>query len=94
MYVNKSNLKIEIVDMDDVILNQDELGFHWEENYDYGGNIVKMSKVCHSGESYYGMGDKASHTNLKGKRVNNVFSIVYTRFLFLNTKLRERQKKT
>src|SRR6056297_938790 len=71
IYINKTNLKVQIVDMEDVILAEDELGFHWEENFDYGGNVVKMSKVCHSGESYYGMGDKASHTNLKGKRVNN-----------------------
>ena len=30
-----------------------------------------MSKVTQQAESFYGMGDKASHTNLKGKRVNN-----------------------
>jgi len=69
--VNKSNLKVQIYDLHNVVVLEDELGFHWEENYDYGGNVVKMSKVCHTGESYYGMGDKASHTNLKGKRVNN-----------------------
>ena len=71
IYINKANLKVQIADLDNVILVEDELGFHWEENFDYGGNVVKMSKVCHSGESYYGMGDKASHTNLKGKRINN-----------------------
>lgn len=71
IYINKSNLKVQITDLEDNVLNEDELGFHWEENYDYGGNVVKMSKICHSGESYYGMGDKASHTNLKGKRLNN-----------------------
>ena len=41
------------------------------ENFDYGSNVVKMSKVAQSGESYYGMGDKASHINLKGKRTSN-----------------------
>lgn len=71
IYVKKSNLKIQITDLEDNIINEDEKGFHWEESYDYGGNIVKMSKVTQSAESYYGMGDKASHTNLKGKRVNN-----------------------
>ena len=30
-----------------------------------------MTKVTQNGESFYGMGDKASHTNLKGKRVSN-----------------------
>lgn len=71
IYVKKANLKIQITDLEDNIINEDEQGFHWEESYDYGGNIVKMSKVTQSAESYYGMGDKASHTNLKGKRVNN-----------------------
>ncbi|GMN08228.1 glycoside hydrolase family 31 protein [Croceitalea sp. MTPC5] len=71
IYISKGNMKIQIVDLDDLVINEDEVGFHWEENYDYGGNIVKMTKVTQSGESYYGMGDKASHTNLKGKRVNN-----------------------
>jgi len=71
IYVNKENMKVQIADLDDLVINEDEIGFHWEENFDYGGNIVKMSKVTQSGESFYGMGDKASHTNLKGKRVNN-----------------------
>lgn len=71
IYVNKSDLKIQIVDLEENVINEDEVGFHWEENYDYGGNIVKMTKVTQSGESFYGMGDKASHTNLKGKRVTN-----------------------
>ncbi|NQZ44995.1 MAG: DUF4968 domain-containing protein [Flavobacteriaceae bacterium] len=71
IYVNKETMKVQIADLDDLVINEDETGFHWEENFDYGGNIVKMSKVTQSGESFYGMGDKASHTNLKGKRVNN-----------------------
>ncbi len=71
IYVNKADLKVCIEDSEGTVLLQDESGFHWEENYAYGGSVVKMSKVCHAGESYYGMGDKASHTNLKGKRVNN-----------------------
>ena len=71
IHISKSTLKVNITDVEGAMVLEDELGFHWEENYAYGGNIVKMSKVSHSGESYYGMGDKASHTNLKGKRVNN-----------------------
>ena len=69
--VTKDNLKVHIEDMEGFVINDDDVGFHWEENFDYGGNIVKMSKVAQSGESFYGMGDKASHTNLKGKRVTN-----------------------
>ncbi|WP_430424658.1 glycoside hydrolase family 31 protein [Maribacter litoralis] len=69
--VDKKTLRTQISDLDGTIINEDELGFHWEENYEYGGNTVKMSKITQSGESFYGMGDKAMHSNLKGKRVEN-----------------------
>ena len=69
--VDKKTLRIQISDLEGNIFNEDELGFHWEENYQYGGNTVKMSKITQTGESFYGMGDKATHLNLKGKRVNN-----------------------
>jgi alpha-glucosidase len=46
------------------------LGFHWEESYEHGGNIVKMSKASKD-ECFYGLGDKATQMNLKGKRLEN-----------------------
>jgi len=69
--VDKQSLRIQISDLEGNIINEDELGFHWEENYEYGGNTVKMSKITQNSESFYGMGDKATHSNLKGKRVSN-----------------------
>ena len=69
--VDKKTLRVQISDLEGTIINEDELGFHWEENYEYGGNSVKMSKITQPAESFYGMGDKATHTNLKGKRVSN-----------------------
>lgn len=69
--VDKKTLRVQISDLEGRIINEDELGFHWEENYQHGGNSVKMSKITQSSESFYGMGDKATHSNLKGKRVNN-----------------------
>jgi len=69
--VQKKDLKISIYDIDGFTILEDELGFHWEECYEHGGNIVKMSKVSKDGESFYGLGDKATHLNLKGKRVEN-----------------------
>lgn len=69
--VDKSTLRIQISDLEGHIINEDELGFHWEENYEFGGNTVKMSKIAQAAESFYAMGDKATHSNLKGKRVNN-----------------------
>ncbi|HET8735861.1 MAG TPA: TIM-barrel domain-containing protein, partial [Pricia sp.] len=69
--VDKRTLRTQISDLKGNIINEDELGFHWEENYEYGGNTVKMGKITQNSESYYGMGDKATHSNLKGKRVSN-----------------------
>jgi len=70
--INKKDSKIALYDaLDNTLISQDELGFHWEESYEYGGNVVKMSKVSHDGESYYGLGDKPVHLNLKGKRFEN-----------------------
>lgn len=69
--VDKKTMRVQISDPNGVIINEDELGFHWEENYEFGGNIVKMSKITKTGESFYGMGDKATHSNLKGKRISN-----------------------
>ena len=70
--VSKENLEITLYDAkDNALINQDELGFHWEESYEYGGNVVKMSKVSQDGESFYGLGDKPQHLNLKGRRYEN-----------------------
>ena len=70
--VDKADMRVSIYDAaDNTLLSEDELGFHWEESYEYGGNIVKMSKVCQEGESFYGLGDKPVHLNLKGKRFEN-----------------------
>ena len=71
-HVNKSDLKITLFDAkDNSLISEDELGFHWEESYEFGGNGVKMSKAAQNGESYYGLGDKPEHLNLKGKRFQN-----------------------
>ena len=70
--VDKSNAKISIYDAKDgALINEDEIGFHWEESYHNGGDIVKMSKVSHKTESYYGLGDKPVAVSLKGRRFEN-----------------------
>jgi alpha-glucosidase len=71
-HIKKSDLRIVIYDaIDNTIINEEELGFHWEENFEKGGNIVKMSKIAQHGESFYGLGDKPVHSNLRGKRFEN-----------------------
>jgi len=70
--IYKSDLRKTIYDIkDNSVILEDEKGFHWEESYELGGDIVKMSKSAQSGESYYGLGDKPEHLNLKGKRFEN-----------------------
>ncbi|MBC7641890.1 MAG: DUF4968 domain-containing protein, partial [Flavobacterium sp.] len=69
--INKIDTRVSIFDLQGNVILEDELGFHWEESYEFGGNIVKMSKASREGECFYGLGDKASHLNLKGKRLEN-----------------------
>lgn len=71
VYISRKDLRSKITDLEGNILLEDEQGFHWEETYEYGGNIVKMSKLSPDGENFYGLGDKATHLNLKGKRLEN-----------------------
>lgn len=71
-HISKTDLRSFIYDAKDKTpLCEDELGFHWEESYHIGGDIVKMSKTSQESESYYGLGDKPSDNNLKGKRFEN-----------------------
>jgi len=71
-HISKIDMRTSIFDTkDNTLICEDELGFHWEESYEYGGDIVKMSKTAFEGESYYGLGDKAVQNNLKGKRFEN-----------------------
>lgn len=64
----KENLKVTILDRNGKILCEDEKGFHWEDNISKGGEVVLMSKKIQSGEFFFGLGDKAADSNLRGKR--------------------------
>jgi len=69
--IEKRNLSVRIMDLEGNILNEDEKGFHWEKNADHGGYIVQMTKRVQFGEAFYGLGDKPTDLNLKGKRFVN-----------------------
>jgi alpha-glucosidase len=75
--IHKADSRVNIYNHDGVLVCEDEKGFHWEDNYKAGGNIVQMSKVAQSGECFYGLGDKPTHLNLRGKRLVNWGSDVY-----------------
>ena len=66
--IARQGLKTTITDtVSGRILCQDEKGFHWEDNKVFGGEVVKMSKVCQNGEYFYGLGDKSCDLNLRGR---------------------------
>jgi alpha-glucosidase len=71
-HIAKIDMRVALYDSkDNSLICEDELGFHWEESYEFGGDIVKMSKTSQEGEAYYGLGDKPVDNNLKGKRFEN-----------------------
>jgi len=71
-HIAKIDMRIAMYDAkDNTLICEDELGFHWEESYEFGGDIVKMSKISQESEAYYGLGDKPVDNNLKGKRFEN-----------------------
>ena len=70
--ISKIDMRKSIFDAKDhTLICEDELGFHWEESHQFGGNVVKMSKISQDSESFYGLGDKPVDINLKGKRFEN-----------------------
>lgn len=75
--INKHNSAISIKNKDGQLINQDEKGFHWEDNPKYGGHIVEMSKTIQDTECFYGLGDKPVKSNMRGRRFRNWGSDVY-----------------
>ncbi len=71
LYIDKDNMRKSIYDIAGNLINEDEIGFHWEYSYEHGSDIVKMSKQEQKMECYYGLGDKPTHFNIKGRRFQN-----------------------
>ena len=69
--IQKAHLYVSIFDAGGNLILEDEKGFHWETNKNYGGDIVQMSKKVMPGEAYFGLGDKPVEPNLRGKRFKN-----------------------
>ncbi len=69
--IHKSNLEINIFNQQGELVCGDEGGFHWEPNPGYGGNYVYCTKRIQENECFYGLGDKATSQNLRGKRFLN-----------------------
>jgi alpha-glucosidase len=64
--LSREGLRLRIEDLEGNVLSQDEKGFHWYENQEFGGHVVMTSRVIQSREHFYGLGDIPGHKNLGG----------------------------
>lgn len=76
--IAKENFHISFQDRDGKIVNQDQSPMHWEENPDFGGYYVYCTKLAENDEAFYGLGDKPTHLNLRGRRLVNWNSDTYS----------------
>ncbi|MGV3704245.1 MAG: glycoside hydrolase family 31 protein [Arcticibacter sp.] len=69
--INKKHFLVSFADNQQNIINEDLSAMHWEENVDFGGYYVYCTKKGHPGEGYFGLGDKPTTFNMRGKRFQN-----------------------
>ncbi|UYQ94779.1 glycoside hydrolase family 31 protein [Chitinophaga horti] len=77
IFIARDNLRKTITDLEGRIINQDEMGFHWQYYLSKGGKIIYNTKLIQEGECFYGLGDKPTELNLRGKRVENYGTDAY-----------------
>ncbi len=70
-HIRKKDFFISFSDNENHVTSIDAKPMHWEENVQFGGYYVFATKECHPGESFFGLGDKATELNLVGKRLQN-----------------------
>jgi len=70
-HIRKKDFFISFSDSNDFITSSDAVPMHWEENVKFGGYYVFCTKTCHTEESFFGLGDKPTELNLRGKRLKN-----------------------
>ncbi|RZK78713.1 MAG: DUF4968 domain-containing protein [Pedobacter sp.] len=70
--VDKSNFHISFVEnQSQMVMSEDAVAMHWEENVDFGGYYVYATKKCQSEENFFGLGDKSGNMNLRGRKFQN-----------------------
>jgi alpha-glucosidase len=70
-HINKKNFFISFSDSQNHVTSSDAVQMHWEENIQFGGYYVFGTKVCNPKEAFFGLGDKPTDLNLRGKRFVN-----------------------
>jgi alpha-glucosidase len=69
--IQKERMLIRILDKKGLVISEDEKGYHWEEHKKNGGEIVFNTRKGQAGEHFYGLGDKPTDTDIRGKRFEN-----------------------
>ncbi|MVZ67109.1 DUF4968 domain-containing protein [Sphingobacterium sp. DK4209] len=77
-FIQKDNFYISFGSAEEKVLNADFAAMHWEENVDFGGYYVYCTKEAQEDEVFFGLGDKATNLNLRGRRVRNWNSDTYS----------------
>lgn len=70
-HIRKKDFFISFSDKNDHVTSTDAVPMHWEENVQFGGYYVFCTKTCSPDESFFGLGDKPTEFNLRGKRLKN-----------------------
>jgi alpha-glucosidase len=70
-FIRKEDFFISFSDNTDQVISADHDAMHWEENSEFGGYYVYCTKKCAPDESFFGLGDKTTSLNLRGKRLLN-----------------------
>jgi len=70
-HIRKKDFFISFSDSESHVTSSDAVPMHWEENVKFGGYYVFCTKTCHPEESFFGLGDKPTEFNLRGKRLKN-----------------------
>lgn len=76
--IQKADFLISFADRKGKPYNTDHSPMHWEENMDDGGYYVYCSKTAQPQEGFYGLGDKPTHLNIRGRRFVNWNSDTYS----------------
>jgi alpha-glucosidase len=70
-HIHKKDFFISFSDQSSHVTSVDAVPMHWEENVEFGGYYVFCTKTCSPDESFFGLGDKPTEFNLRGKRLKN-----------------------
>jgi alpha-glucosidase len=70
-HIRKKDFFISFSDSNNHITSADAVPMHWEENVQAGGYYVFCTKTSAPDESFFGLGDKPTEFNLRGKRLKN-----------------------